>query len=172
MRENGFTLVEALLAVTLLAIVVLGLAPLFVAGAKSNASGFDYTTVSDLARDRLEHLMNEPIGSPDLRVPAGQSQASFPNDLPAHVDPVTGKPSANPADPAYPYERIWLVELFRINPDNSLAAVVSGPDPAANSYQVKRVTVTVSSLRPGLPGARRISVSAMLKNPDPMANLQ
>lgn len=171
-HERGFTLIEALVAVTLLSLVVLGIAPLFVAGAKANASGFDYTTVSDLARDKLEHLMNEPIGSADLLVPVGQTQASYPNDLPAHVDPVTGAASTKPTDPVYPYRRTWLVELFRINPDNSLQAVTSGSNPAVSSYQVKRITVTVLSTRTDLPGARRVTVGGMLKNPDPVADLQ
>jgi prepilin-type N-terminal cleavage/methylation domain-containing protein len=164
-RRDGFTLVECLVAIVLFAVIILAIAPLFWTGVRADAAGLDYSTVARLSRDKLEHLMNEPITAAELLVPAGQTTASFGNDLPARVDPVTGAPSTNASYPLYPYTRTWTVELFHINADNSMTAVVSGAP-----YQVKRVTVSVASARTGLPGLRRVAVTALLNNPDPEAN--
>ncbi len=59
--EAGLTLVEMLIAVALLGIVLLGIAPLFIASVRSNYAANEYTSIHNLARDRLEQLMNLPV---------------------------------------------------------------------------------------------------------------
>src|SRR5262249_55542097 len=84
-RESGLTLVEMLIAVALLGIVLLGIAPLFIASVRSNYAGNEYTSIHNLARDRLEQLMNLPVADPQLTVGAHA------NDLPPFLpDPATG----------------------------------------------------------------------------------
>ena len=63
-REAGLTLVEMLIAVALLGIVLLGIAPLFIASVRSNYAANEYTSIHNLARDRLEQLMNLPFTDP------------------------------------------------------------------------------------------------------------
>jgi type IV pilus assembly protein PilV len=53
---RGFTLLETLIALTILAIGLLGLLGLQIAAAKGNASGFQATTAVALAEQRIEEL--------------------------------------------------------------------------------------------------------------------
>jgi len=52
----GFLYIEALLAVTMLAVVLVGLAPMFVLATRENASAGDLTYAATLATDRAETL--------------------------------------------------------------------------------------------------------------------
>jgi hypothetical protein len=89
-REAGLTLIEMLLALALLAFVLLGITPLFMASVKSNYSGNEYTSINVLARDRLEQLMNLPFDDAQL------TPGVHVNDLPATLpDPNTGVPPAS-----------------------------------------------------------------------------
>jgi prepilin-type N-terminal cleavage/methylation domain-containing protein len=72
-RQAGLTLVEMLIAVALLGIVLLGIAPLFIASVRSNYAGNEYTSIHNLARDRLEQLMNLPVNDPQLTVGVGHA---------------------------------------------------------------------------------------------------
>ena len=74
--ESGVTLVELLIALALLGFILLGIAPLFIASVKSNYSANEYTSIHNLARDRLEQLMNLPFNDPGL------SPGVHNNDLP------------------------------------------------------------------------------------------
>ena len=84
-REAGLTLVEMLIALALLAIVLLGIAPLFIASVKSNYSANEYTSIHNLARDRLEQLMNLPFN--DAQLQPGVYTNDLPQYLPAPVPP-------------------------------------------------------------------------------------
>lgn len=59
--ERGFTLLEILVATTLLSIVILGVAPVFMVAANRTAGGGDTGQVGALAVDRMELLRAEPI---------------------------------------------------------------------------------------------------------------
>ncbi len=166
-RQRGLVLIDVLVSMVLLLVALLSILPLFIRSLRTNASAYDYTSVNEMARDKLEQLMNVAISDPMLQVPAGQTSASFPNDLPAHIDPRTGAPSTKPADPVYPYLRTWVVELLDVDDANSLLPVSSG-----TPYRVKRISVTVSSSRQNLPGIRLATVSSLRRNPSPATNLQ
>jgi len=86
-RESGLTLIEMLISMALLGFILLGIAPLFIASVRSNYSGYEYTSIHNLARDRLEQLMNLPFTDAQL------ASGTFPNDLPPTLpDPQTGVP--------------------------------------------------------------------------------
>ena len=78
--ERGVTLIELLVALALLAFVLLGITPLFMASVKSNFSANEYTSIHVLARDRLEQLMNLPFTDPQLA--AGDHCVALPATLP------------------------------------------------------------------------------------------
>lgn len=63
-RSAGFTLVEVLLALVLLAVGVLAAAPMFVYAMKGNAGASDFGVVGALAVERMELLRSEDY--PDL----------------------------------------------------------------------------------------------------------
>lgn len=166
-RERGIVLVDVLVSMVLLLVALLSILPVFIRSLRTNASAFDYTSVNEMARDKLEQLMNVAISDPMLRVPAGQASVAFPNDLPTHIDPRTAAPSTKATDPVYPYLRTWVVEMLDVDDANNLLPVNSGAP-----YRVKRVSVTVSSARRNLPGLRLTTVSSLRRNPNPANNIQ
>ena len=56
MRENGFTLVEVLMALFLIGIGVLAAAPMFMYAMQGNATGADFGSVGAIAVERMETL--------------------------------------------------------------------------------------------------------------------
>lgn len=69
---NGFTLVEVLLALFLIAIGVLAAAPMFVYAMQGNAVGADFGTAGAIAVERMEILR----GTGYLDLPAGGDLAT------------------------------------------------------------------------------------------------
>ena len=55
-RDNGFTLVEVLIAILILTVGLLGMASLTVAIIKGNKLSADLTTATTLAQDKMEDL--------------------------------------------------------------------------------------------------------------------
>ena len=162
-REAGLTLVELLISMALLGFVLLGIAPLFIASVKSNYAGNEYTSIHNLARDRLEQLMNLPFASAQLNA------GSFGNDLPATLpDPATGIPPSQLKNP--------LVRTYDVQNFTSTLPLASG-DPyqlttvaAGNPCQFKRIDVTVTSSNSGTGigvGQRTARISGFVRNPSP-----
>ena len=106
-REAGVTLVELLIATFLLALILLAIAPLFISSVKSNYSANEYTSIHNIARDRLEQLMSLPFNDVQLAPTAGTL-----NDLPPNLpDPTTGIPSAT--SPVNTLDVTYSVQLFQ-----------------------------------------------------------
>lgn len=166
--QAGVTLVELLIAVALLGIVLLGIAPLFIASVRSNYSANEYTSIHNLARDRLEQLMNLPVTNAQLSA----ATATFPNDLPTTMpDPVTGVP---PSTVVNPFERTYTVNHFTTTPGAAGAPFTLTAVAAGQPYDFKEIVVTVRSTSGGTgigTGARTSAVSGFLRNPDPANNV-
>lgn len=158
--ERGLTLIEVLVAATILALALLGLAPMFTSAVRSNASASQLTNANTLAREKLEELSGYPRNNARLTVPNGRDTATFANDLPRWYNPRTGAVSPATASPgigwyAFPYTRTYTVEQF----DGDLTTRVTAPAP----YVVKLVTVTVQPTRGPFPGLRRTTQSLYLR---------
>lgn len=69
----GFSIVEVLVAAVILAIIALGLIPLYTRSIRSNVEGFDYTQVSNFAKSRAEEYMQLPFDAPQLTVAPGDT---------------------------------------------------------------------------------------------------
>ncbi len=50
-----------LIATFLLALILLSIAPLFITSVKANYSANEYTSIHNIARDKLEQLMSLPF---------------------------------------------------------------------------------------------------------------
>jgi prepilin-type N-terminal cleavage/methylation domain-containing protein len=140
--ERGMSLIEILVALTILALAVLGLMPLFAGSVKTAASASQLSNANVLAREKLEELAGYPRDDVRLAVTVGASSASFTNDLPSWYQPSTGLVSSASTSPGagwyvYPYVRTYTVEQF--------AADLTTPITAPNPYAVKLVTVKVHS---------------------------
>jgi prepilin-type N-terminal cleavage/methylation domain-containing protein len=156
--QRGVTLIELLVALALLAFVLLGITPLFMASVKSNFSANEYTSIHVLARDRLEQLMNLPFS--DIQLAAGEHCVSLPATLP------TGAPN--------PFTVTYTVIQLRIPAGSTVATNGSFvPTPAKDAllpYQYKQIDVTVKSGTGPLGiGTRATMVSGCLANPSPGA---
>jgi prepilin-type N-terminal cleavage/methylation domain-containing protein len=167
--QAGLTLIEMLIAMALMGIILLGIAPLFIASVKSNYSANEYTSIHNLARDRLEQLMNLPVTDPQLSA----ATATFPNDLPTTLpDPVTGIP---PSTVHNSLSRTYTVNHVRSTPPGVPGDPYTLTDVAAGQpYDFKRIEVTVTSDTTGSGfgiGQRTARVSGFLRNPDPINNV-
>ena len=165
-REAGLTLVEMLIAVALLGIVLLGIAPLFIASVRSNYAANEYTSIHNLARDRLEQLMNLPVTDPQLTVGAHA------NDLaPFLPNPATG---TLPSTIVNPLQRSYTVAHYRSTAGASGTPYTLTDVGAGVTYEFKRIDVTVTSNNGGTGlgiGQRTAQVTGFLKNPDPANNV-
>jgi type IV pilus modification protein PilV len=174
--ERGLTLIEVLVAATILAIALLGLAPMFTGAVRSNASANQLTNANTLAREKLEELSGYPRNNAKMTVTNGANaavptggtitgatvavNAACNNDLPLWTNPRTGAVSFAAASPgigwySYPYSRTYTVEQF----DGDLTTRITAPA----AYVVKLVTVTVRPTRGPFPGLRRTTQSLYLR---------
>ncbi len=63
-NQKGFTLVEVMISMLILAIGILGLAPMMVTTMFGNAFSKDVTSAAFLAQDSLERLKNQAVITP------------------------------------------------------------------------------------------------------------
>lgn len=71
--ERGFTLLEMLIAMALMALVMVGVLPLFTKSMSNNVEGDQLTEVTNRARQHVEELLALPITAPELTVPPGET---------------------------------------------------------------------------------------------------
>jgi type II secretory pathway pseudopilin PulG len=183
--ERGLTLIETVVAMTMLGVGLLALFPLFVGSVKTNASSNQLGNVNSLAGEKLEELIGYPATDPRLAVPNGANAAAGPgvtstgtgsvvlenawcgNDLPRWYQPATGSRSYSTTSPgadwqAFPYIRSYAIEQF--------AGDLSTRVPSPSTYAVKLVTVTVRPTMGPFPGLRSTTQSAYVRFRDASAN--
>jgi prepilin-type N-terminal cleavage/methylation domain-containing protein len=177
-RRRGFSLVEVLVALTILLFALLALAPLLTGAVRTNASSNQLTNSNALAREKLEELSGYPRNHPRLAITGG-ANAAVPtgttttgpgsivaenafcnNDLPRWYQPSTGATSPASTSPgagwfSYPYIRTYTVEQFAGN----LTTRVASPA----SYAVKLLTVTVRPTQGPFPGLRQTTQSLYVR---------
>lgn len=177
-REAGLTLIEVLVAATVLGVALLALAPMFTSAVRSNASANQMTNSVTLAREKLEELSGYPRSDPRLTVPAN-ANAAIPsvggtaptgstavacqddpapnvltycdNDLPTWYNPKTGATSSAPTRPGDGWFSFPFTRTYTIEQfDGNLTTRITSPNP----YVVKLITVTVRPTSGPFPGLR------------------
>jgi prepilin-type N-terminal cleavage/methylation domain-containing protein len=143
---SGFTLVEVIVAMGLMALAMLAIAPLFVGGLKNNGVGWDYSSLNTLAKQQLEEILQYNFTDARLAVPTAASFNGNPGQ--SYRRPLVG-----------PYELVYVVQDF---PFLSIPAPGSIPNPAnavtdtnaawVLSPGIKMITVYVASARSSLQG--------------------
>jgi type II secretory pathway pseudopilin PulG len=165
------SLVEVLIALTILAFALLGLMPLFVGAVKTAASANQLTSANTLVREKLEELTGYPRNDIRLAVPVGANSATFGNDLPSWYNPSTGAISSAAPSPGagwyiYPYTRAYTVEEFAADLTTRVTEPPPQVPPAPPAFFVKLVTVTVRPTRGPFPGLRQTTQSLYLRFPN------
>ena len=152
-RENGFTLLEVLIAVAILGFVSLGIAGLFLHSVETNASGFDYALISSEARRALETLLS--LSYDDAALAASATPVDISSTLPAW-------------DPRRDFRiRYTVTEYNLLDIDDVQGAWI--PLAAGTNGNVKRITLTAevnySDADPlftgGRVGNRRLTVTGL-----------
>jgi prepilin-type N-terminal cleavage/methylation domain-containing protein len=180
-HERGMSMIEVLIALTILAFALLGLMPLFASAVKTTASANQLSNANTLAREKLEELSGYPRGDQRLTVAAG-ANAAVPtgvtttgtgsvvavnvfcnNDLPTWYSPSTGAVSFASTSPgagyyAYPYVRTYIVELYGAD----MATRITAPA----TYVAARLTVTVRPTQGPFPGLRQTTQTYFLRSPN------
>jgi type IV pilus assembly protein PilV len=95
LNSKGFTLIEVLISLVILAISLLALAGLMTTSTRNNASGGRLTEAATYAQDKLEELRAMPWDS----IPLNQT-----SDSPM-------------SRPGVQYDRSWIASLNALNPD-------------------------------------------------------
>jgi len=72
---EGFSMVETLVASLLVLTIAIGVLPMFTRATINNASGFDYTRVTNEARSRAEEFFQMPFNAEALRLQTGTERA-------------------------------------------------------------------------------------------------
>ena len=124
-QSQGFTLVEVMIALVILAIGLLGLAGLQIVSTQSNSFSNQMTVATTIAQDRLEALRNLDYSHSDL-------------DADTHQDPAN--PLKAPGDMGFYFDRSWTVTEDATNNIKTIEVTVEWPHPD-NSHSVQFTTV-------------------------------
>ena len=137
-HAEGFTLVEVLVAMTLLAIAMVGLGGLVVVSALSTRVARIHTWTTMLAADKLDHLQT----TPDLELSTSPND-SLARDRPGFVDylDAAGRVAASPASSVF--VRRWKTQPLPADPFGSwilqvLVTIKRSSVPAASPVRVGR----------------------------------
>jgi prepilin-type N-terminal cleavage/methylation domain-containing protein len=84
-RQGGFALIETLIAISILAIGLLGIAALLAQLAGNSTQSRYMSTEALLASEKLDDLNRYPINDPAIAVPGGNTAGSLTADLTATV---------------------------------------------------------------------------------------
>ncbi len=141
--EQGFTLIEVLVALVILAIVALGIAGMFSHAMVVNASGYDYAQLASQARFVLEELRARDFEDPTLNPTAGLLWAPQ---------------SATYSNPNF--TATYAITDFQMNNWQDFGGTWT-PVAAGTAGNVKRITVRIRSTSQNLQGRREFVVSAL-----------
>jgi prepilin-type N-terminal cleavage/methylation domain-containing protein len=143
---SGFSLVEVLVALTILAFVALAIAMLFTRSMSLNASGYDYAQLAAQARQVMEELSGLPYAHPRLA-----ATGTGPHRL------ARGH-----------FELRYTVTEYRVGSwaEVSADADASWPTAPAGTGNLKRITLVVRSMaETGRIGRREVTLSALKARP-------
>ncbi len=151
--EQGFSLIEVLIASGILLVVALGVLPLFAQAIVNNRAGADYTQATNYAKSELERLYALPFSSPELAVTTGdqtervQYFSQYQKKWIAGAAPTADPPLWTRTTTIRQYSLGGIVDLDK---DGTLDGPLSAGTPETFVH-VKEIEVRVESGRSGGP---------------------
>jgi len=152
--ERGITLIETLAAILILGLVAVAVMGMFTQGMALNATGMDYTELTNMAKDKSEELLSLDYHNGQLMPDTNFSE---PGD---------------PLDPVQSPLITWRVAEHIVNASQVAPAAFWGADPlvstapASPQGNLKVITVTVASRGLTQLGRRDITVIAIKTSPE------
>lgn len=117
--QGGFSLIEVLVAALILAVILLGLLPLFTRSMVENAAGHSAGDQANLGRSHLEQLIQLPFGHDDLEIDAGVEAVDtrfLASNSDVRGDETWEAPSAiDPTDDTALWQRTTTVRQYAIH---------------------------------------------------------
>jgi prepilin-type N-terminal cleavage/methylation domain-containing protein len=107
-REEGFSLVEVLVALAILAVGLLALALFQVTAINGNAIASRWTTATQLSQARLDQFRHAAWGDITSSPAGGYNTATMQPQY-ANLPGAAGDPSPLPAVQGTPFYRVWYV---------------------------------------------------------------
>ena len=149
--QHGFTLLEMLIAMALMAVMLVGILPLFTKSMSNNVEGNQLTEVTNRAREHVEKLLALSITAEELTVPAGQTVLQT-SEMYSDAQDVWIEEADFPADEVALYSRITEVRQYSLSAidfdtEFSEAEALNGSEPTQNVH-LKEIIVRVNSGRP------------------------
>ena len=145
--QEGFSLLEVLIAGLLLLIILLGIVPLFVRAGVNNIQGNDSTTISHFAKSQVEQIYQLPFNHPTSSVPIGSTE---------RVTTDYWAPTSEEWQDTQPNEdffqwrrrsRIRQYNIFDVEDGNLDTPLDGGVDERA--VHLKEIEIEIDSLRTG-----------------------
>lgn len=140
LNEKGFSLLEVLIALVILALGLLALGNMQVMGIGGNASGQKMTTATTLAQDAMEGLTNVPYNTVDLRAGVDGTAGNFDNDYPEFNNGVV---AASKTFMGVNYVRTYMVDRDYpfAGETMTIQVTVNWTDQAGNTHSVTTASV-------------------------------
>lgn len=150
--EQGFSLIEVLIAAGILLVVALGVLPIFAQAIVNNRAGADYTQATNFAKSEIERLYALPFSHPDLTVVGDETERVqyFSQEQKIWIDG-----AAPPEDPPL-WTRTTIIRQYGVggfvdlDKNGSLEGSLPGGAPETFVH-VKELEVRVESGRSGGP---------------------
>jgi prepilin-type N-terminal cleavage/methylation domain-containing protein len=159
-RQQGFSMIEGLIAAALIGVVAVGVIPMFTRAMSDNMAGADYTRVTNYSKSKQEDITRMPYDQQSLVVQASPPPVEY-------LDPSTGQwTTTKPANPFAVWTRTTTLALYNIHDidDDQTFNFPLGPGAIGDEGQILEATVkvaSVSSVGPG--GVHRTTIIRYLK---------
>ncbi|HVT61042.1 MAG TPA: prepilin-type N-terminal cleavage/methylation domain-containing protein [Thermoanaerobaculia bacterium] len=171
--QQGYSLIEVLIAAAMLLVITLGMLPLFTQSLINNAAGSDYTNITNFAKSEAESFDRLPFLGAGLQIPAGKTQLV----VDEYLDPASNQWKAWPppgTNPLVQWRRTTTYRQYNIhdldddgvfnNPLDGKLSDTTNASYDANAVQVKEATVQVQNIAAVGPfGGRRQTTFRFLR---------
>ena len=166
-KQGGFSLIELLVAFTILLVSMVGIMPLFMRSIMNNGAGNTYTQLSHNGRSQVEELFQLDFNDARFAIPAGQTEATIIEYWSeASHDWLPGPVPAGD----YPWVRETTVRQYGISAVDTTTGTIDFSQSNAldgglsgEFVQLKEIIVEVTSQREAPLGPQRTLVLRTLK---------